>query len=63
MLEIWQLEMINDRMERAKRQMFGLEVDLRVTRRTGNKEGEQQALEMIRQLEAAMKALEEEYHA
>lgn len=59
-LALWQVDIIHQKLEATNKQMFSLEVDLRVARRVGNTDNEQAIIGMIKQVEAVRLALEEE---
>ncbi len=59
-METWKVDIIRSKIESVKRQMFSLEVDLRVARRVNNAEMEKQVTEMMKLGEAQLLALEEE---
>jgi hypothetical protein len=61
-MEPWQSEIVKEKLELNARQMFGLEVDLRVARRIGDAEAEKHVVELMKRAESIKLALEEESH-
>lgn len=59
-MEQWKVELIKGKMELAKRQSFSLEVDLRVSRKVGDKELEDRVVADMKRVESILLALEEE---
>lgn len=62
MLEQWQLDVINSRMDNAKKTRFALEVDFRVATKIDDKDAQEYIRKLMTRNEATLLALEEELH-